>query len=170
MSYAFWADVISLFHGALVGFVVVGQLLIVVGVARRWGWVRNFWFRLAHLLLIGYVGLEAIFHIACPLTVWEWELRELAGQPVTGEGFVARCINALLINNTFDEWVYDYLHIGFALLVLATFVLAPPRRPQATLRPMSKKLSSFLISDLLLRLLRKSGLVKRQAQPRESNL
>ena len=133
MSYAFWADVISLVHGALVGFVVLGQLAIVVGVIRRWGWVRNFWFRLAHLLLIGYVGLEAVFHIACPLTEWELDLRKLAGQAVTGEGFVGRCINALLINNTFDEWVYDYLHIGFALVVLATFALAPPRLPRRRL-------------------------------------
>jgi hypothetical protein len=129
MSYAFWADLISVIHAAFVGFVVLGQLAIVIGVIRQWHWVRNLWLRLTHLVAIGYVGLESVFQINCPLTDWEWRLRELAGQPVTGEGFVARCINALMVNYTFEPWLYDYLHIGFALLVLATFVLARPAWP-----------------------------------------
>jgi hypothetical protein len=39
----------------------------------------------------------------------------------------------------FAPWIYDYLHIGFGALVLATFVLIPPRwrkaRPPAAQAP-----------------------------------
>jgi hypothetical protein len=97
---------------------------------RRWGWVRNRWFRLTHLAAIVAVAIEAIFSIECPLTTWEWRLRELAGQPVSGESFVGRCLHELIFY-TAPPWVLSMLHIGFALLVLVTFILAPPRwRPR----------------------------------------
>ena len=127
MDYAFLADLVIVIHAAYVGFVVLGQIAILLGAALKWGWVRNLWFRLVHLAAIGYVGLESFLHFDCPLTVWERQLRHLAGQPITEEGFVARCVNGLLMNSSFDPWVYDYLHIGFALLVLVTFMLVPPR-------------------------------------------
>ena len=41
MGYAFWADVIVALHAAYVGFVVIGELIIVVGALCRWRWVRG---------------------------------------------------------------------------------------------------------------------------------
>src|SRR5262249_44247080 len=114
-------------HLAYVGFVVLGQLAIVVGIICRWQLVRNVWFRLVHLAAIGYVGLESVFSMECPLTVWERSLRGLAGQEVSGKAFVARCGDALLMNGAFPLWAGGYLHITFPLVGLATFVLAPPR-------------------------------------------
>ena len=71
-------------HVGYVGYVVLGQLLIWVGWALGWKWVRNFWFRATHLLAIAVVAYEELMDIRCPLTVWEEHFRELAGQPVTG--------------------------------------------------------------------------------------
>jgi Protein of Unknown function (DUF2784) len=118
-------------HFAYVGFVVVGQLLICIGVVLRWRWVRNLWFRLAHLLAIGVVALEGIFGITCPLTVWEAELRELAGQEVAQGSFIGRWLHNLIFYHA-DQHVLDLCYIGFAVLVLITFAIAPPhwRRPR----------------------------------------
>ena len=50
MGYRLLADLIVAIHAAYVAFVVVGLLLILLGVACGWQWVRNWWFRIAHRL------------------------------------------------------------------------------------------------------------------------
>ena len=77
--YSLWADVILLVHFAFVAFVLLGLLLTWIGYFLQWSFVRNFWFRLAHLLAIGVVAVEAIGGIVCPLTRWEADLRWKAG-------------------------------------------------------------------------------------------
>ena len=74
------ADLIVVFHAAYVSFVVFGLVAILLGIAFRWGWVRNFWFRSLHLSRSGSWSLEALVGITCPLTVWEAQLRKMAGQ------------------------------------------------------------------------------------------
>lgn len=81
-TYQFLADAVVVFHALFVGFVVFGQLFILIGIWRRWPVARNFWFRLVHLSMIGVVALEAIFGVACPLTSLENHLRKLAGLQV----------------------------------------------------------------------------------------
>ena len=129
MGYAFLADAIVALHGLYVGFVVVGELLIVAGLLFRWRWVRNPWFRVVHLLAIAAVAAEAIAHYPCPLTTWEYQLRELAGQHGGTESFMGRIVHFLFLdgNDPWPEWVYEYMHIGFGVLVLLTLVLVPPR-------------------------------------------
>ena len=129
MSPAFLADLIVAAHVAWVAVVVLGQAAIVVGALRGWAWVRNIWFRLIHLGMILVVAGESIIDVPCPLTVWEERLRAQAGQTVTGETFIGRCLHGLIFYN-FPTWAFTALYIGFALLVAATFVLAPPRRRQ----------------------------------------
>ena len=78
--YALAADVLVAAHVGYVGFVVLGQLAVVVGIASHWGWIRNPWFRVIHLLAISVVAAEAILGLHCPWTTWERDLRALAGQ------------------------------------------------------------------------------------------
>lgn len=129
MFYAILADVLTAMHGLYVGFVVLGQVAILVGAAFGCRWARNPWFRSLHLLAIAYVAAEAIFHVPCPLTVWEGELRTLAGQQASTDTFVGRLVHFFFMDggDRWPEWVYEYLHIGFGVLVLLTFVLIPPR-------------------------------------------
>ena len=65
------ADLILIAHGAVVLFIVAGLPAIWIGASCGWRWVRNFWFRVAHLAAIVFVAAEALLGIACPLTVWE---------------------------------------------------------------------------------------------------
>ncbi len=78
--YSIAADVVMLSHLGYVTFVVLGFLLILIGIARGWTWVRNPWFRYAHLFAILIVVAEAWAGMTCPLTDWEKGLRQLAGE------------------------------------------------------------------------------------------
>jgi hypothetical protein len=127
MGYGLLADVLVAIHVAYVSYVVFGQLLIWLGLLLRWSWVRNPWFRWTHLIMILIVGAEAVLDIECPLTRWERNCRDLAGQATSGESFVGRLLHNLIFVD-WSPWVLNALHIAFALVVLGTFVLAPPRR------------------------------------------
>jgi hypothetical protein len=126
MSYGFLADVIVAIHVVYMAFVVFGQIAIMAGALLKWGWIRNPWFRLTHLLAILIVALEALFGIACPLTTWEYDLRMAAGQPVSGDSFVGRLLHNVLFYHL-PPWVFTTCYVSFALLVLVTLLWAPPR-------------------------------------------
>jgi len=117
------ADAILVVHVLFVAFVVGGLGFIWIGAWRRWIAVRNFRFRIAHLAAIVFVAIEAIIGIACPLTVWEDALR---GND-SNAGFIARWLRRLLYYD-FPPQAFLVAYVGFALVVLATFFLIPPRR------------------------------------------
>jgi hypothetical protein len=127
MVYRLLADFIVTVHSAYVAFVLVGQVLILVGLWRGWRWVRNFWFRVAHLVAILIVALEGVFNIACPLTTWEQQLRELAGDEVSHGTFIGDLLHNLIFVDA-PPWAFTVGYVAFAVVVAATFVLAPPRR------------------------------------------
>jgi hypothetical protein len=121
------ADLIVVFHASYVSFVVFGLLVILIGAALGWRWVRNFWFRVAHLTAIGIVVVEALFKIRCPLTVWESQLRVAGGQAGYSGDFIGYWAHRLIFYRA-EPWVFTMIYILFGLAVLATFILAPPRR------------------------------------------
>lgn len=121
------ADAILLLHFGFVLFVTAGLPLIWAGAALGWRWVRNFWFRAAHLAAILFVAGEALLGLVCPLTEWEDRLR---GGSAQEGGFVASWVRRLLYWD-FPPRVFTVLYVAFALAVLATFLLVrpdPPRR------------------------------------------
>jgi Protein of Unknown function (DUF2784) len=131
--YAASADAIVAIHTLFVGFVVIGQLLILIGLVCRWKWVRNPWFRVIHLLCIGIVATEAASGVICPLTVWERHLRDLAGQTVN-DSAVGWFFNSILFFNMPREF-FVWIHIGFGALVLGTFLFGPPRFRRLSSKP-----------------------------------
>ena len=60
--YALYADLILIAHASFIAFVVLGQVLILAGRVAQWGWVRNFWFRAAH------IKTEACYRVRLLLT------------------------------------------------------------------------------------------------------
>lgn len=128
------ADFLVVLHALYVGFVVLGLGVVWLGVGLGWAWVRNFWFRIIHLAAIGQVAVEAVFGWPCPLTTWENQLREQAGQAAYPGDFLAYWADRLLYWNCPQEFFWT-LHILFFLAVLGTFCLAPPRWPRKRGRP-----------------------------------
>ncbi len=126
---AFLADLMVAIHVGYVGYVVVGQLLIMIGWPLGWKWIRNFWFRSTHLAAIGFVAFEEAIDMRCPLTVWEEHFRELAGQPVSGETFLSRFLHNLIFIDL-PSWGYTAVHLGMAAVVLLTFFLCLPNWPR----------------------------------------
>ena len=120
------ADVVVALHFAIVVFIVGGLVLVWVGAAARWTWVRNPWFRYAHLAAIVFVAAEALAGMACPLTVWEDMLRGGA-QP---DSFVGRWIRRLLFYQA-PEWIFTTAYCAWAAASVLTLVLVPPRRRAA---------------------------------------
>ncbi|MHB1034514.1 MAG: DUF2784 domain-containing protein [Pirellulales bacterium] len=132
--YAFLADLVLVLHLAYVAFVVLGQAAILAGLVARWRWARNFWFRSVHLAAITIVAAEAALGIVCPLTVWEDNLRVLAGQPGPEGSFIGHWLHRILFVELSEE-ALTAAYAAFAMAVLATFVLAPPARPFGGGRP-----------------------------------
>jgi hypothetical protein len=121
------ADAIVVLHAVYVAFVVFAQVAILLGIALGWKWVRNFWFRTIHFLMMAIVVGEALGGAACPLTTWEDQLREAAGEPIRDGTFVGRiCESVLFVIPNDQVWVW---HCVFGAVVLLTLILAPPRRP-----------------------------------------
>ncbi len=126
--YLFMADVTVVLHAAYVGFVVFGLALVLLGVWRGWGWVRNFWFRAVHFAAIAIVALEAVLKWPCPLTTLEQDLRTRAGEATYQGDFLGSLAHRLLFYDAPQE-LFWALHCAFFVAVLATLVLAPPRWP-----------------------------------------
>ena len=77
--YLVLADAILISHALIVLFNVASLVLILLGRFFHWLFVRNFYFRTVHLLLIGYIALQAMLGQGCSLTDWENELRIKVG-------------------------------------------------------------------------------------------
>lgn len=117
------ADTILVIHALFVLFVVGGALYVWIGAVWHWPGVRNFAFRLTHLLAIGFVALQTLLGYACPLTVWEDRLRGAGGEPA----FIARWLQRAIYYD-FPAWVFALVYVAFALAVAATWHLIPARR------------------------------------------
>jgi len=120
------ANAVLVVHVGVAAFVVVGLLVVVAGNLKRWGWVNNAWFRVAHLGAIGIVVAESWLGFVCPLTTLEMWLRSRAGDASYGGGFIEHWLQQLLYYNA-PPWVFIAGYSVFALLVLTTWWYFPPR-------------------------------------------
>lgn len=128
------ADAIVTIHVAYVAFVVLGLAAIWWGIARQRPWARNPLLRYLHLTMILIVVAEAWAGITCPLTTWEQWLRDHSGGSSYRGDFIATCLHDLLFIDA-PPWAFTVAYSLFGLLVLGTFVVAPPRRLSSTNTP-----------------------------------
>jgi hypothetical protein len=127
LFFSLGADLIVILHLVYVLFVVAGQAAIILGAILEWQWVRNRLFRATHLASILVVAGEAALGMACPLTMWEYDLRRMAGQHVEMDlTFIGRLARAVIFYDL-PQRAFTVIHIAFFALVLLTFILIPPR-------------------------------------------
>ena len=145
MWYSILADVIVALHLGYVSYVLIGQILILLGWIMGWGWVRNLWFRVTHLAAILVVAIESIFEIECPMTTWEYDLRILAEQDAAQGSFIGRFLGDILFydaqldayrTDRFSGWqnqptsngvpLFGYGSLGYTLLTPASAASPSP--------------------------------------------
>ena len=125
-SYRFAADLVLMLHAAIVAFIVLGLALILLGAWRGWSWVRNPWFRAAHLAAMVVVALQAWFGQLCPLTTLEMWLRERGGDTVYANSFIAHWLGSLLYVDA-PLWVFTWIYSGFVALIALAWWWVRPR-------------------------------------------
>ena len=145
------ADLVITLHFGFVVFVLVLQLLVLVGWPFGWRWTRNFWLRLLHLLCIEIVVGQAVVGLECPLTSVERDLRgsvrpaepdddDLSTRDferkklhyLEGSGPMVRFFHDTLflrntLSNSIPKDTYPYVVVPFGLLLVLTWILIPPR-------------------------------------------
>jgi hypothetical protein len=150
MNRVLLADLVVTIHLAFVVAVLLAQLLILVGWILHWAWVRNFWFRLAHLVAILIVAGQAVLDIECPLTTYERHLRGGDLHDMTNASAIGRFCNETLFFDSTDEngeprSIFMISYVSFAALVVLTWCFAPPRlpwrRPPPVVEPAHSSLS-----------------------------
>ena len=119
------ADAILVIHVAFVIYVVFGLFTIYVGFFFKWSWIRNFWFRISHLIAIAIVALQSWVGMICPLTTWEMALRQKAGDATYSGSFIQHWLQSLLYYSA-PEWVFVLSYSAFGCLVLASWFIVKP--------------------------------------------
>jgi hypothetical protein len=127
------ADIVLILHVAFVLFVISSLLLIFIGRFRGWHWVRNFWFRIAHLAAIGLVVMQSWLGVICPLTVVEMGLRARAGEATYRGAFIAHWLESLLYYEA-PAWVFALAYTVSGALVVACWFWVRPRWPNVNRR------------------------------------
>lgn len=126
------ADAVLLVHFAFVAFVVFGLIAIWIGGLRRKRFARDLRFRLLHLGAMGIVLLESVFGIVCPLTTWEKQLRQAAGQGVYEESFMQHWVHQIMFFDLPPTLFTALYALFFLAIILSWIVLRPERRKRTT--------------------------------------
>ena len=123
--YLLAADAMLLLHVLFVAFVVIGLLLVFIGGAFHWRWVRNPWFRLIHLLAIAVVVFQSWIGVICPLTTLEMAFRSRAGDAQYTGSFIAHWLETLLYFEA-PMWVFAACYTAFGLVVVLSWFWVRP--------------------------------------------
>jgi len=109
-------------HLAIIAFNVAGCVLVPIGAWLGWRWVREFWWRLAHLLSLAVVALQALLGRACFLTIWQGDVSGVSHvQPL-----IAAWINRL-IYWPLPLWVFAVAYVVVFGYVIALWACVRPR-------------------------------------------
>lgn len=120
------ASVILGVHLGVVAFNVGGLVLVPIGGALGWRWVRLYRLRLLHLLSLAVVALQALFGRACFLTIWQFALQSQhgAGEPPP---MIATWINRLLYW-PLPHWVFVVAYVAVFAYTILLWRWVPPVR------------------------------------------
>ncbi|MEW5772815.1 MAG: DUF2784 domain-containing protein [Thermodesulfobacteriota bacterium] len=121
------ADAVLILHLAVAGFIVLGLPLTWIGHWRGWRFVHSPWLRLPHLGAMALVLAEDLLGRHCPLTEWEWALRQAAlGQGPPRQSWAAAWAGRMLYADL-PDWAFTALYAGFFGLAAFTAWAVPIR-------------------------------------------
>jgi hypothetical protein len=118
------ATLVLVLHLAVIAFNVFGCVAIPLGAWRGWRWVRGFGWRLAHVLSLAVVAVQAIIGRACFLTIWQGDLSGTSHVQPLIAGWINRMIYWPL-----PLWAFAVLYVVVFVYVVALWILVRPRAP-----------------------------------------
>jgi len=77
--------------------------------------------------MVVFVAIESLIGVACPLTVIENGLRRRAGEHGYAHSFIGDWLDRLLYYDLPPAF-FTVLYVAFGALVVALYVIYPPRR------------------------------------------
>ena len=128
MSPALLADLLVGIHLIWVLFIILMVPVVFIGARAGLNFVRNFWLRTVHLLMMAYVAGEALLGIPCPLTVWENQARRAAGEAGYERSFIGKLMHDLLYYDL-PPAVFTTAYVLFTLLIVLMMIRVPVDRP-----------------------------------------
>lgn len=123
MSPGTLGQIVLAIHVAVIAFNVAGLVLVPLGAALRWSWVRIGWLRALHLIALAVVAAQALLGRACFLTDWQTALTGAS----EAEPLIARWVNGL-IYWPLPPWVFAAAYVLVFAYVLALWWLVPVER------------------------------------------
>jgi hypothetical protein len=124
------ADVLAVLHFSFVATVVLIQLLILLGGWLGWRWVRNYWLRIAHFLMIALVVIQAVIGHECPVNEFERELRGGDLAQLEGASAIGYFCNRMMYQRVADLRPMVIQYALFGVVVIASWYLIRPRWPE----------------------------------------
>lgn len=124
-TYSRLADLVLITHVTFVAFVVIGLVVIICGGFAGWRWIKNAWFRAAHLASIGLVVVQAWLGIICPLTTLEMYLRGKSGDSTYPGTFIGHWLQQLLYYDA-PPWVFIVCYTLFGLAAVGSWLKFRP--------------------------------------------
>lgn len=116
-------QVVLAIHLLVIAFNVAGLVVIPLGARLGWRFVRLRWLRLAHLVSLAVVALQAVLGRACFLTDWQ---AALTGGGA-GDPLLMRWVNSL-VYWPLPMWVFSALYMVVFAYVVALWWWIPPER------------------------------------------
>ena len=127
---AFAGQLVLAVHLLVIAFNVAGLVLIPLGAALEWRWVRIRWLRLLHLGSLAVVALQAILGRACFLTDWQDGLTAGGAQ----DPLIMRCVNSV-IYWPLPMWAFTAAYVAVFAYVVALWWFVRPERGMISERP-----------------------------------
>ena len=116
------ADFVLIIHCCIVFFVVFGLVALPIGYLNNYSWTRNVKLRVAHIFLMGFITLEAVLGITCPLTIVENTLRQIEYQ----ESFVSYWLSHFIYWDL-PAYFFVTLYSGCFFWSLIFWRVCPPK-------------------------------------------
>lgn len=127
MLYKILADIIVIVHLLWILFMLVGFILTLRGFFWK-GFFDRWLFRTLHLFGIAYVGLLAIMGKYCPLTLWEYSLREKYDSTLTYPGSFMIYYAERLVYPDINPLIILIPTTFIAIFTVVVFIIRPPKR------------------------------------------
>lgn len=117
MDAGIWANLILYIHFLYVVAVILPVFLIPIGARFNWRWVWSWKLRAIHVGMMGFVLVEVLVGLVCPLTWLENYFLDAAGKSGYQNSFIAYWVERIMYWNA-PQWVFILAYLLFFVLIL----------------------------------------------------